>query len=789
MKTNIKHALRYVCQTACWIGLLILGACISDDFVQPYPPESPQGPGLHIALQPGGSMLVNTRTAGVDELRENTIASADVFIFKSDETLLVHANDLNNNIVTVYSGTDWLKHFTEGETYTVYVLANYKGSATLSSITTLDALKAVVATDENIAYWEGMTLKNGKKYEDKTFLMDGHTKVTYDKLSASTENIYDISVNLYRAAVKVEMTLTISDELAQSFSANNLLVQVANYATATSAIAEGNPLNADQRAYQTTPHTESEPEDNFTTGFVVSKGTNDRVSGSKVRFYAYVNRWDDLIENETMLLIDVPGTLKKDETTETYDHNFYKVPLIHNSQDQIMQRNTFYQINATADMMGSTEIDEPVELKNVVFKTAEWKQANVPVGDGDSPTYLILSDYHKVIRNADGFDDLKFYSSSKITNIEFVKFDNQNAATTAGIDFIYPGNGTNIPAIYFVNKDGKRQEVDEDDPNDDNEWQSGWGGGHWENTEDKITLEWDRNVVEGEISLGSPNPVNVTKRYITLKVTNDDDISKYVVVEQYPLEYIQPIAGYYSYRDDFLSEGVTPEGEPCHWEMVFRKSGYSYDDRTPTSNGDFESKVYNQSNGRIYTYSFSETGNEYRPQMARSSEGTTNNNMYFVTITQTSENYKIAHPLLDKNGYTIGTDENTELVSPMFMLASRLGTVQPMSYTLAQQHCANYVEVTMEGEPLDDWRLPTKTELQIIEEYQTTARDVMDEVLALSYIGDISRYWGAGGYYQTRYANSSGSGEWTNNTNTRQNVWIRCIRDVKPDDEFYKAQQ
>lgn len=59
-----------------------------------------------------------------------------------------------------------------------------------------------------------------------------------------------------------------------------------------------------------------------------------------------------------------------------------------------------------------------------------------------------------------------------------------------------------------------------------------------------------QNATNGKIFLVSPNPTNVTKRYITLKVTNDDGISKYVVVEQYPLEYIQPIAGYYSYRDD-----------------------------------------------------------------------------------------------------------------------------------------------------------------------------------------------------------------------------------------------
>lgn len=58
-----------------------------------------------------------------------------------------------------------------------------------------------------------------------------------------------------------------------------------------------------------------------------------------------------------------------------------------------------------------------------------------------------------------------------------------------------------------------------------------------------------------------------------------------------------------------------------------------------------------------------------------------NNMMYFVTITKTDSNYKIAHPLtkqdanLDNQLVAVETAENDNLVSPQFMLASQLGTV------------------------------------------------------------------------------------------------------------------
>ena len=667
----------------------------------------------------------------------------------------------SDEVVYLYKGSEWLANFNEQEgPYTVYALANYKGDTQLSNVQSLDDLKAVVAKD--VVKWEGM---GDPAYTGKTFLMDGKQTVTYAELQSAqgSGQPYVANVPVARAAVKIELTLKFSDEWATKFMATGLEAQLSNYASITPVLAEGIPLDGDQRGLSNYPGLSGAAVDNFSSDPVFYRPTG--TSGSKIRFYTYVNRWDDFINNETMLLIDLPGRYDENgkpgtdnPNAEVLTHNFYKVPIISNAAPQVFQRNTFYQIIATVDMKGTETVDVPVELTNVLFKTAPWDDDVINVGEGDTPSYLVLSESHVDIRNADGYDGLEFYSSSPITSVTIEGFGSQSDATAADVDFIYPGDGTTIPGAFFVNKDNKRTSVSLNNPT------------------------FTQNATNGTISLVSPNPTNVTKRYITLKVTNQDKISKYVVVEQYPLEYIQPIAGYYSYRDDFTSDDDwEPSYVPCTWESLFATSKWN-PSTLPTSNSIFSSKVY--LNGEIYTYSFSNG----EPRRSNRSEGTTNNKMYFVTITQTDDDYTLARPILDSNGYTLGTPENTEYVSPTFMLASRLGTVSAMNYSNAQIHCQKYVEVTMEGVVLDDWRLPTRKELEIIQQYQITTPDVMDEVLALSYWGDVTRYWGAGGYYRTAYGGASDPvGEWTSSTSTNSSVWARCVRDVKPTDAFLQS--
>lgn len=815
----------------CCLLVCTVAACSEEDFASQDGSSVPREEGLYLSFlingetPSAGETRVVGEIPGVDDLNENLVKTVDVFVFKPDGTLndegYVHADLADSKeAVSVYKGTGWIDNFEDGQTYTAYVVANYKGSATLAEVKTLDDLKTVVAEDADVWKWKGMTGYTG---EDKTFLMDGKLDITRSKLGDGSKEV-ELQVDLRRAAVKVELTIVPSDDFKTKFTATDFQVRVANYATRSTAIAEGNALAADERGFNETDYIKS---------LVVSRTPNEK---SVARFYTYVNRWDGLAQDETMLLFDLPGHYQEstDSKEQVYDHNYYKVPIISSELPQVLERNSFYQITATVDMLGSEELDEPVTLTDVKFTVADWVAENITVGDDTQPTYLVLSDYIIDIRNADGFDNLEFYSSSPIKSIEFV--DGNEAITTGGLEFDYPGEGSSIPGIYFVNKRNQRQSV---------------------NAGRDISLDYDKNVTNGKITLISPNPINVTKRYLTFKVTNQDDISKYVIVEQYPLEYIQPIQGYFSYRDDFLApEGVSPQG-PVRYDKTYstppttltatqtqtwRESwgGGSWGNSTyrltsgstgnvslQVDNDYFYSKVYY--NGSCYNYSFN--GNNRTPDWddpnwvwdaewteheggywqsktrtkdgvyenfsmsfeasPSSDSGNDNPMMYFVTITQTDEDYKIAHPLTEQvpewnnQMAVVSSRENDNFVSPAFMLASQLGAVYSSyisGWTEARKHCAYYVETYQneKGETvvLDDWRLPTSAEIQVIIDYQNNpnTQDVMEEVLG-------------GQYYYVSWSearNGNGSAATGNNSSADRGTFIRCIRDVKPDDEFMK---
>lgn len=773
MKTNrmIWNIGRYMC-----LALLVaFVACTRDEFAENTTVQYEKG--LCFSLYADGDMqLAGTRTAGEDALNENRISTVDIFLFKNDGSLnaggYAHAEvTTSDEVVYLYKGSEWLANFNELDgPYTVYALANYKGDVQLSNVQSLDDLKAVVAKDPDVVKWEGM----GKPaYEGKTFLMDGKQTVTYAELQSAqgSGQPYVANVPVARAAVKIELTLNFSEDWAKKFMATGLEAQLSNYATVTPALAEGNPLDGDQRGLSNYPGLSGAAVDNFSSDPVFFK-PETTYNGSKIRFYTYVNRWDDFINNETMLLIDLPGRYDEngDPTSQDaviLDHNFYKVPIISNAEPQVFQRNTFYQIAAVVDMKGTETVDVPVELTDVHFETAPWNEDVINVGEGDTPSYLVLSESHVDIRNADVYNELEFYSSSPITSVTIVGFKDQTTATEAGVDFIYPGDGTTIPGAFFVNKNNVRTSVSLNNPT------------------------FTQNATKGTISLDSPNPTNVTKRYITLKVTNQDDISKYVVVEQYPLEYIQPIAGYYSYRDDL--DGGTYEEKGNTYGI---NSSTIYESSWGGNSYIFVSKVYynNQIYGWYWAYRNSNSPTRASARSYNYSSFPNNNMMYFVTITQTSDDYKLAHPLTENvNDFggqlaTVSTSENDQLVSPSFMLASQLGTVlaSGFDWDKAREHCSYYVETYRKDNKtyvLDDWRLPTSEEIAIISKYQDETPDVMAEVLGASYyyvgwsgaqgVNDRGQTVGPKG---TAYTGKSG-GE----------AAVRCIRDVKPTDAFLQS--
>ena len=179
------------------------------------------------------------------------------------------------------------------------------------------------------------------------------------------------------------------------------------------------------------------------------------------------------------------------------------------------------------------------------------------------------------------------------------------------------------------------------------------------------------------------------------------------------------------------------------------------------SNGSSEIKYYYYSSyGNLPSTRSAETGN------AR---------MYHVRITASSGDYTLGNPRIT-DGYTDPGPDNAQLVSPSFMIASRLGFVNTSTggvdwskdYALevARKHCKEYVEVYKDKNGnkvvLDDWRLPTTAELNIIMRFQGKSSEDAD---AIDYLLNAPYYWSASERVYNDKETSSGTS-------------IRCIRDA-----------
>ena len=142
-------------------------------------------------------------------------------------------------------------------------------------------------------------------------------------------------------------------------------------------------------------------------------------------------------------------------------------------------------------------------------------------------------------------------------------------------------------------------------------------------------------------------------------------------------------------------------------------------------------------------------------------------------ITATSGDYVLGRPKIT-NGITDPGEDNARMVSPSFMIASRLGTLTVSQIgnganlqTVYSEHAKQYVEVYKDPETgktvhLSDWRLPTEAELKIIYQFQGTENVQAD---AIDYLLNAGAYYSASGPVTNPKSNTSGTS-------------VRYIRDV-----------
>lgn len=698
----------------CCLMVTFLTACSQEN--DPFPQrEGTKGNSITLKLSTGIQFQTRAEAAGA----EVAVSHLDVFIFDANETMqhyerVSNCTDQQGTVTLAASKDD----FDANTGYYVYLLANSTHTeAEFKNLANLSALKAMTQEDERIH----ITGLSNVEVAPKTFLMDGIAYSGEQEPQAATPVVLndgnpssdtELKVMLRRAAAKIIIHVNNGDAVTfdkeQENATPDYYLRNMPYSTSLLAGVDG---EAKLRTSMKSNTSYYEWNENGTITLTA---------------YTYAHDWADAsaFEKEVRLVVNIPLKYTKDGQEEAYPISYYQIPVC---EDKVLERNTCYEVTVMVSAPGGTDPSDPAELSGIEYTVTDWTEKEVGIGgDDERPIYLYVNEEEMEMHNiTDDNTTLEFASSSAVE--------------------------AEITRVYYIDKFGQEQD----------EWTS------------TVTATPDPDL-NGHIKIHSPLPTNNTIRYIEMEVRNEDGATpKTVTIAQYPLEYITNIQGWYSYRSDF--GGTTWENYRNPTDK--RVSAYGYSSRNDTwrysatgkgQNYTFTSKVAeeiisgrNKGKSKISYYYYR---NNYSNSFSTEEIWNAGNaRMYYVRITASSGDYTVGRPKITENGITDPGADNAELVSPSFMIASQLGAVYTISSVeMAASHCKQYVEVSKDGAIYDDWRLPTKAELEIIIKFQYKDNAAMDEVLSGEY------YWSASGSVHNAGASDT-SGDW---------VAIRCVRDA-----------
>lgn len=755
-----------------------------------------------------------------------------------------------------------------------------------------------------------------------------------------------VRVNIYKATTWT-YTYTDANGATQkanvSIDEDVIEAKVSNYATRTKAFAPETgeePGDGSHVSAYASLGTYDRPASELT----VPSGKEYLTS---VLFYTFAHDWSDNIGHETTFIMNLPYTIPTGATESPRPNNWYKIVFVPDggqryhrntfyevditvaydgSEESYEPRpisNPEYKVSEWYPEEFCVENTTPVDyliLDKYFIDLRNEAETQITFYSSNKVTVEVVHDVAEEIKALkaagesfpwpEGFESEKEYIGDSIDTDMEADIDGVSVANIPGI--YYPDKENRRVPIYTPEAGKNTNILSELSYYDDNthvadgtavfrDLNRAWykpvtvkADGNYESDKEKsevyVTWPGNRHSEKGEIiRIYSAIPRNVTLRFITLKVTMEkaydpgEYITRYVIIKQYPLEYIVNQFGFYSFMDANVlnKDGVDAQHK---YESTFDNhvNGSNYqlycgDLEIPTgavftktvtvpsqvvngvgeaadgygmsghvsANVSMKCKFYLDGTSKTYSDGFA---GAYAQHTWRDAEGThhgviyqiddsydenasgrtsttdnihgldantpsNNNRMYEVTITATSSKYRIGYPMTstwtDENGksqlYAINTEENNQLVSPHFVIASQLGNSSATPYwETAFDQCMHYVEVDNEGNVFEDWRLPTIAELSIIKQYQlddNVFNVTMNRILNSD--GDTNPwYWTAG---RNQYVVTKGEGTAETYTNFTDNetltvvsgmykgttikkaidgdnklaIRVRCVRDIK----------
>lgn len=572
-----------------------------------------------------------------------------------------------------------------------------------------------VQTDEDI--WKPYDATSNS---NKMFLMSSEQNYQVTKEPTQT-----IPVNLARAAAKIALTIHVDVE---GYTAGQAKWQLKNCNAKTTIFGS---------------NTESELKDGE---MVETQGGSGEYT---VTTYSYATQWNDDTKAPAIYL-QVP--LTADGNTEM---NYYKIPVrdpkATGEDAKKLNRNTIYTIDAKINNKGGSSEIGYITTGKVVYDVLPWSDGGTTDIDANT-SYLMVTPKVVYMKNVDKDMSVTYKSSSPVKILSKKVYYIDNEGNTEVYSEGYKETFYETVTYTTTEKVWVRD---------------GLFSGHYEDrevektekkdvpfypypTKMELQNEKDGDNLGGKIVINSPIPKNRFSKYIVLTLKNAEGKEATVKYKQSPLIETQNFFGDYSSRSKNGWVYRKPNGERVTRGLT--PSDYE---------GGYLAKYYDAGSGNIYSFEY---GSSYNLSL-------TNNRMYIIQVSSTKDSkYNIAHPNIDKTtGYT-----NDEVVSPAFMIASQLGAVQSGTFnqTTAKTHCETYREVKKEnGKQVryDGWRLPTKTEIQFIVDFQKESfkRNDNKEIKPIKPVLEGAMYYTLNNKsVETGY---SGSG-----------TYVRCVRDLTP---------
>lgn len=590
---------------------------------------------------------------------EVALSHLDVLIFEEDGSKeyyeRVSTTQTTEGTITLKKLT---QDFTQGTKYYLYVIANgnfldNEGKNVFENESfTRSNLQSLSYTDERIHVTGSTVIENAPKY----FLMDG---VAFSGTSFQNEpdNIgtvvlnsggsadTDLCVILRRAAAKVVVTLQKGNDVKFFENAHaGYYLRNLPYKTYVVADHASEPL----QDYLRTP-------DKATGDFFMWNTTTSNevttINSVTITSYVYAHSWTDDDENDfydkgTSLVVNIPVVYDD----ETYNNSYYQLPLTGGTK---FERNHCYTVNATINAPGAEEISNPKQLSSLEYSTYDWTSVDVTVGGGQEVYYLKVNETNMEMYHVEQDNTTLMFASSSPVTVTLCTDENE---------------GGYIP--FYINKYGNETNVT--------------------NYYSLINGSVKVGALSGNITVNSqfrkenettPVPENYTPRYFRLKVENETRQKAYVDVVQYPVICISNQLSRYSYRDDFVNNQGTImtyanpySGGKVNVSVTSSNgiwTGLTYG--TGRDGGFFASKVRGDSNSdgtyRSNRYYYSNGG-----LRTYTTESNANIRMYKIDVTSTSDEYVVGRPRIT-DGITDPGLDNQRLVSPSFMIASRLAVI------------------------------------------------------------------------------------------------------------------